>query len=247
MNHFFNIELAKDYSIDEAVLLQNLYFWIEKNKANNKHFYDGEYWTYNSMEAFTKLFPYWTTSQVRRVLSNLENNGLIKKGNYNKASYDRTTWYSITTNGLSYFDKCICQNQQMEVSESTNASDENSGPIPYINTDNKPDVKTDSKDHPNKLADHFDEFWNEYPKARRINKKKCLSYWKNNKLDAQADLIINNLKNQVAKQYRHTEDRFIPHAYTYLNGERWTDPIIEVKRGSQDLSGQDYANDRGFD
>lgn len=93
----------------------------------------------------------------------------------------------------------------------------------------------------------FEEFWNEYPKARRINKKKCLSYWKNNKLDAHADLIINNLKNQVAKQYRHTEDRYIPHAYTYLNGERWTDPIIEVKRGSQDLSGQDYENDRGFD
>lgn len=109
------------------------------------------------------------------------------------------------------------------------------------------DKSKEDKTKPSKLADRFDEFWNEYPKARRINKKKCLSYWKNNKLDNQADLIINNLKNQVAKQYRYTEDRYVPHAYTYLNGERWTDPIIEVKRGSQDLSGQDYANDRGFD
>lgn len=114
---------------------------------------------------------------------------------------------------------------------------------------NNNSLKNNSSNSNKPIIDNvrFEEFWNEYPKARRINKKKCLSYWKNNKLDNQSDLIINNLKNQVAKQYRHTEDRFIPHAYTYLNGERWTDPIIEVKRSSQDLSGQDYENDRGFD
>ena len=35
MQHSFNIELAKEYGILEAIIINNLFFWIEKNKANN--------------------------------------------------------------------------------------------------------------------------------------------------------------------------------------------------------------------
>ena len=45
--HSFNIEVAKKLGMVEAVLLQNIQFWIEKNKASNKHFYKGKYWAYN--------------------------------------------------------------------------------------------------------------------------------------------------------------------------------------------------------
>jgi len=56
----FKIEHAIKYGLDEAVILKNLAFWIEKNEANNKNFYEGKYWTYNSLEAFKKLFPFWS-------------------------------------------------------------------------------------------------------------------------------------------------------------------------------------------
>ena len=36
MEHSFNIELAKEYGILEAILLKNIWFWIEKNRANEK-------------------------------------------------------------------------------------------------------------------------------------------------------------------------------------------------------------------
>ena len=55
MKHSFDVELAKEYGILEAILIQNIYFWIEKNKANKKHFYDGRYWTYNSKKAFSEM------------------------------------------------------------------------------------------------------------------------------------------------------------------------------------------------
>ena len=35
MQHSFNVELAKEYGILEAILLNHLWFWIKKNKANN--------------------------------------------------------------------------------------------------------------------------------------------------------------------------------------------------------------------
>jgi hypothetical protein len=95
MNHSFDIATAKKYGVEEAVFIENMRFWIEKNKANERHFYEGRYWTYNSAKAFTQLFPYWTTSQVNRIIKKLETAGVLLPGNFNQSAYDRTKWYSL--------------------------------------------------------------------------------------------------------------------------------------------------------
>lgn len=132
MEHSFNIEVAKKLGLAPAVILNNLYWWIEKNKANNKHFYDDYYWTYNSRKAFCTQFPYLTERQIEYALRKLINEGYVITGNYNKASFDRTLWYAITKKGY-----CILQNCEMEVTKNVNGNTENVRPIPYINTDNK--------------------------------------------------------------------------------------------------------------
>ena len=48
MQHYFDINIAMKYGIQPAIILNNLYFWIEKNRANEKHFYDGYYWTWSN-------------------------------------------------------------------------------------------------------------------------------------------------------------------------------------------------------
>jgi hypothetical protein len=93
--HRFCVDDAKEYSVHGAILLQNLKHWIAKNKAQQKNFRDGRTWTYNSHKNFAKLFPYLSESQIQRALANLEKKGAILKGNYNKAPYDRTTWYAV--------------------------------------------------------------------------------------------------------------------------------------------------------
>ena len=93
--YHFDVEDAVKYGVEKAVLLKNLKFWIAKNKANNKHFYDNHYWTYNTSEAFAKLFPFWTPSKIWRLLDQLEKDGVIKSGNHNKSKYDRTKWYTV--------------------------------------------------------------------------------------------------------------------------------------------------------
>lgn len=136
MEHSFNIELAKKYGILEAILLKNIWFWIEKNRANEKNFYDGTYWTYNSTRAFNELFPYASESSIKRALKSLQEKGIIKTGNYNKSSYDRTLWYAFTDLGES-----IVSNRQMEVNKSSNGSEQNGLTIPDINTDDKTNKK----------------------------------------------------------------------------------------------------------
>lgn len=148
MEHSFDIDIAAEYGIECAILLKNIYYWVEKNRANEKHFHDGNFWTYNSIKAFSELFPYISEKKVRTALKKLESNGLIITGNYNKLAYDRTTWYAITEKG-----KCILLKGQMDFpiskmdfSEKENGFSQNGGPIPNINTDKKTtDIKTDIK------------------------------------------------------------------------------------------------------
>lgn len=137
MEHSFDINIAKIYGIPSAILLKNLYFWIEKNRANEKNCYDGYYWTYNSKKAFAELFPYMTARQIDYALQKLIDDELIITGNYNKVAYDRTLWYAITKKGYS-----ILQNCEMDFAKSENGNNENVTPIP----NNKP-VKTSNKNN----------------------------------------------------------------------------------------------------
>ena len=144
MEHSFNIELAKEYGILEAILIKNIWFWIEKNRANEKNFYDGTYWTYNSTRAFNELFPYASESSIKRALKSLQEKGIIKTGNYNKSSYDRTLWYAFTDLGYS-----IVSNRQMETNKSSNGNEQNGLTIPDINTNDKiTDIKTNKYEKP---------------------------------------------------------------------------------------------------
>lgn len=139
----FDPLVAKVFGVEEAVMLWNLDFWIQKNKANQKHFHDGRYWTYNSTKAFSELFPFWSVGQVRRILRKLEEFGVIITGNYNSSAVDRTMWYaidySVLENALDETDTCICRNRQMDLQETENAVAESGKPIPDIIANINPD------------------------------------------------------------------------------------------------------------
>ena len=136
MQHSFDTDIAKAYGILEAILLNHLWFWIEKNRANGTNFFDGEYWTYNSTRAFNTLFPYATPRKINYALKHMLEEGLIMTGNYNQSAYDRTLWYAFTNKG-----KSIMQNCKMEDTNLSNGNAENVKPIPDI----KPNIKPNKK------------------------------------------------------------------------------------------------------
>ena len=94
--HSVDVELAKKVGFDEANVLGFVAYWVRNNRDNGKNFYDGKYWTYNSAEALTNQFPYWTRRQISGIIEKLEKIGAIIKGNYNKNKFDRTSWYTLT-------------------------------------------------------------------------------------------------------------------------------------------------------
>ena len=134
MEYHFNVEVAKKYGADCATIIHNFAFWQKKNQENEKNCHDGCYWTYNSVKALEKLFPWLSIDQIRRCLKKLELNGAIKSGYFNKVNYDRTKWYTIT-------DKSICEIYQLHLAKTTNGSGENHEPIPYSKPYKKPNSK----------------------------------------------------------------------------------------------------------
>ena len=92
MYHIFDIDMAKEYGICAAIILYNLYFWCKHNEANGAHFYDGLYWTFNSIKAFIELFPYMTDKQIRNAVQKL----IAPKTNWSMPNWSLTSAVSTT-------------------------------------------------------------------------------------------------------------------------------------------------------
>lgn len=154
MEHQFNIELAVKYGIEKAILIHNLAWWIKKNIANNAHFHENRYWTYNSSKAFAELFPYMSESKIKRLLLELEvKDHVLISGNFNKIPFDRTKWYSIIDNHISQIYSIHCSN----LSDGEEKFDR---PIPDSKPDSKLDLISEIKKLKisNNLMDKFIEF-----------------------------------------------------------------------------------------
>jgi hypothetical protein len=166
----FDVQTAIDYGVNEAIMIQNFVFWIEKNLANNKNHHDGRTWTYNTQEAFTFLFPFWSKWQVQRIIESLEKQGVLIKGNYNHHAYDRTQWYAFSDedkwlnkfentpqtledvhiaksqNGNCEIAPSKLQNRKMEIAESQNGNCEIASPIPNNYTNKKTNNNNNTPD-----------------------------------------------------------------------------------------------------
>lgn len=91
-------------SLDEAIVLNQLNYWIERNKDANRNFRDSHYWVYNSYEAWRKQdFPVWSATKIKRIFTSLEGKGIVLSANYNKLAIDKTKWYTIDYDKLKKF------------------------------------------------------------------------------------------------------------------------------------------------
>lgn len=153
MEHSFNVQFAQKYGIEEAIIVQNFYFWLRKNIANEKHLHNGRYWTYNSNNAFTQLFPYINKTKIFRVLKHLEECDIILKDNFNTSVWDKTLWYSFSDFGFSELNACgydiidfVKMNHRDNQSETT---------IPYNkHTDNNKEIEIDKSISTKKNIDY---------------------------------------------------------------------------------------------
>lgn len=187
--HAFNVELAKRLGLNDALILQHLYFWYEKNMLNDRNIIDGKIWTYNSIKAFCGIFPYLTKNQIIGALKRLLEKGIIEEGNFNKISFDKTKWYSITEIGLIDFLKV-----EMELPKIRNQNSENQKPIPDSNTNSNTDSnilswKKDFNIYKKQLHEEYTKLLNDIEFIKQQEefhpnvdiklslKKACVNFW----------------------------------------------------------------------
>ena len=103
MSHYFNVGIAVEYGVNEAILLQSIYEWVKVNEVRNEHYRDGRYWDCCSTDALAQLFPYFTKGQIQYTLKKLREHGLILVGNYNEQPFDQTRWYALTDKAYALF------------------------------------------------------------------------------------------------------------------------------------------------
>ena len=94
MTYHFDGDVAEKFGTDCATFISHMQYWIAKNAANERHFYEGRYWTYNS----------------------------LLTGHYSKNSYDRTTFYAIDESRLPIHQtvKSISPNGEMDLPDNGN-------------------------------------------------------------------------------------------------------------------------------
>ena len=92
--------LAKEIGLHEAIILQQLHYWIEHRGPDGRKYgqvVDGLRWIRNTAKNWMEgSFPFFSEAQVYRALKNLEDTKLIlSRSDLNKIGYDRTKWYTI--------------------------------------------------------------------------------------------------------------------------------------------------------
>ena len=212
MQHHFDVDLAVKYGVTEAIILNHFEYWIELNKSNEKNYYEGRYWTFNSMKAFSEIFPYLSLKKIRNALKHLQDEGLILTGNFNRSSYDRTLWYAFSDLAESILTK-----GQMDDSEKSNGLPRKGKPIPDNNTPGETN---------NNLYERFESFWAIYPKKK--SKQAALTAWKKLKPDEvfKQKIIAAVQKQKQWPEWQKDNGQYIPYPATWLNQRRWEDEGI---------------------
>ncbi|GLO70320.1 hypothetical protein MACH17_18370 [Phaeobacter inhibens] len=266
--HSFDPKIAEKVGVNAAVVYQNIVFWAE-HKMNNRNrkqdrecWHDGYWWTYNSRKAFSDQFSYLTADQIRTALEKLVSFGLLLKGNYNKAGFDRTNWYAPTVSS----EWPVGEKSPMDRGSEPNPLGKNPQPIPDSKPDTKPDTKnardraddlfsagneTDQQDETSKakndLADidsAFDEFWGEiWPShARKAGRADCLKVYRQacTGKHPKADKISPRALNEATKAYIASvrDPQYLKGPLPWLRQPGW-EPF--VRAGGQGFRWEDLS------
>jgi hypothetical protein len=96
--------LAKAIGLNEAIVLQQIQYWIALEQGIEK---DGRRWIYNSVEEWRKQFPFWGDNTIQRTLQSLRDKGLVEARKLSSDKWRHTLYYSINYKNLQ---DCITPN-----------------------------------------------------------------------------------------------------------------------------------------
>ena len=104
-----NPNIARDYGIDEAIFLYNMFMWTSPapNNPNDRMYFSGRYWINVSLKELQFVFRHMSMSGLKRCIDRLIKQDMLVKGNFNTSYLEKTLWYALTDKAIT-----ICQNEQ---------------------------------------------------------------------------------------------------------------------------------------
>ena len=209
--HHFDVEDAMKYGVEKAVVLSNIRFWLNNNKNKDlstvKH--DGYYWMYNTAKDMSNVLPYFTQSKVQRLLKQLEDDGVLIVGNYNKVKYDRTKWYTLSE--FTYDENCSTQTPELNI-----GNEQIEQPIQDSKTNTKTNNKIDTC-----INIPFCDFWDKYDYCK--GKKSDVETKWIALTDEERTLTMESLDTYLLSTPDKTYRKY---PMSYLNTEAWNDEHI---------------------
>ena len=98
--------LAKAIGVNEALVLQQLHYWLV-NHAEVQH--EGKFWIYKTYEEWQEQdFFFWSVRTVKSVFKNLTNLGLIESEKLSSNRHNRVNYYTINAEKLAEI-SAICE------------------------------------------------------------------------------------------------------------------------------------------
>ena len=238
--------LAKELgSLDEAVILQQIHYWLQRSTNVE----EGKRWVYNSMEKWMQQFP-WIKSRttLTRYFNKLEAKGLLITGNFNKAGFDKTKWYTIDYSALSDFEQrlyrtCTTSDQNL-VNGMNRTCTTNTIDYTEITSESTTNKQANAVSADADLSESFNKLWNLYPKKQ--GKKDAFRHykaWRKKSKDNTDDYLLRKLNEYkaylAANQWLHPMN-----GSTWFNGRFDDDYSTANSQGYQPL--QQPQNDGGF-
>lgn len=180
-------ELARLIGLNEAIVLQQVHYWISLNQKTNKNFYKNKYWVYNSISNWhEENFNFWSFDTVKRTFSKLVKSKILITDNFNKEKRDRTLWYSINYKTLELLKKSISANCTSALGQNAPMDKgKMHQPLPEITTENT-SIYTQSINHIDTIYNIAGDKENNASKNKEIKDYKSLKQYFWDKLDVKA-------------------------------------------------------------
>jgi hypothetical protein len=94
--HSFSVDVAQDFGVEMALMLNHFSFWYLKNKSDNNQFFKGDYWVRMKATQLREYYPYFSLRQLRYLIDKMIDLNLLKQDEFNTKKNDRTKWYCLT-------------------------------------------------------------------------------------------------------------------------------------------------------
>ncbi len=183
---------AKMYGVNEAIFLNSLTHWLNKNAIDGRNIKqekeDGPYhvWTYNTHEEYTRIFTWLSASQIYRIIEKLKQADVIHTAHFE--GYNRRTWIRLRETVRLSKEACksLVQQDESHFTKSQNGSHEivssisrnremynnDTGSTQIVNNTDNPKTEKLPRDKNRSLVVEFCEWFKEQDQKRSPNQKR---------------------------------------------------------------------------